>query len=294
MCYISLQGLDKCESDVILYKMENCLEGRDSNMAREARKKSSTGIYHILIRTGDRLFLNDDDREQFCLLLEKYFSDEAVLYGIRISDRKIHLIADEKDGEIAKVIKPFCTSYARYYNRVHSVNGKLFEGRFKSEPIESDEALLSVAAYLYRDRKDEFGNESYITKNNKIKLDKATAIPVMDDYENMSNEELLSVISYIMPDAENLTDEKKLEAVMNANVDSRIRIGLIKKALGLSMDIKPACAKKAPVKNKPAVKKVNKAEPQKKTEIIKEKIIEEKQENKENTQKKKELSVWLL
>ena len=130
-------------------------------MAREARKKSSTGLYHILIRTGDRIFLDDSDREQFCQLLKEYFSVTAVLYGIRISDRKIHLIADEKKTDIASVIKPFCTSYARYYNRVHSVNGKLFEGRFKSEPIESDAMLSSVAAYLYRDCPQDFGKESF-------------------------------------------------------------------------------------------------------------------------------------
>ena len=38
-------------------------------------------------------------------------------------------------------MKPVTTSYARYFNRTHNREGKLFAGRFKSEPLETDEEI---------------------------------------------------------------------------------------------------------------------------------------------------------
>ena len=38
-------------------------------------------------------------------------------------------------------MKPVTTSYARYFNRVHNRQGKLFSGRFISEPLETEEEI---------------------------------------------------------------------------------------------------------------------------------------------------------
>lgn len=38
-------------------------------------------------------------------------------------------------------MKPVTTSYARYFNRTHNREGKLFAGRFKSEPLETEEEI---------------------------------------------------------------------------------------------------------------------------------------------------------
>ena len=45
-------------------------------------------------------------------------------------------------------MKPICTSYARYFNRVHDLQGKLFYDRYKSEPINDDTALDGLKAFL--------------------------------------------------------------------------------------------------------------------------------------------------
>lgn len=106
-------------------------------MAREARKLSSTGMYAIRLR-GERLFKKDGDRTVFLELLEKYFKGGEV-YGYNLSDSEIRLVVKETKKGISMTMKPLITSYARYFNRTHNTEGKLFLGRFISEPLESAE-----------------------------------------------------------------------------------------------------------------------------------------------------------
>ena len=48
-------------------------------------------------------------------------------------------------------MKPVTTSYARYFNRTHEREGKLFADRFKSEPLETDEEIAECIKNLEND-----------------------------------------------------------------------------------------------------------------------------------------------
>ncbi len=112
-------------------------------MARKARKKSTLGIYQIIIRANYKLFLNENDKEIFLSLVERYvtFAKRGELFGYRLSDSAVHMIVAEGTQNISELMKSLCTSYARFFNRKYKTSGKLFCDRFKSEPIESQEAL---------------------------------------------------------------------------------------------------------------------------------------------------------
>lgn len=105
-------------------------------MAREARKISSTGMYAVRL-CGERLFKDNEDEKMFLSMLGKYFEDGEV-YGVSLSDTEIRLVVKETPKGISMTMKPLITSYARYYNRTHNTEGKLFSGRFISVPLESD------------------------------------------------------------------------------------------------------------------------------------------------------------
>lgn len=104
-------------------------------MAREARKISKSGMYFVSL-CGEKLFKSDDDKKVFLEMLEKYFEGGEV-YGYNLSDAEIRLVVKEAPKGISMTMKPLITSYARYFNKTHNLSGKLFSGRFKSEPIES-------------------------------------------------------------------------------------------------------------------------------------------------------------
>lgn len=105
-------------------------------MAREARKISGTGMYYIVLR-GERLFRDNDDEKKFMEMLGNYFEGGEV-YAAALSDKEIRLVAKEAPKGISMTMKPLVISYARYYNKKYDLTGKLFAGRFKSEPIESE------------------------------------------------------------------------------------------------------------------------------------------------------------
>lgn len=120
-------------------------------MARKGREISSTGIYHVLLRGENQLFLTEEDYEQFYRLLQKYFEEGPLLFGYCMDRQTVHLLVKESGGGggLSAVIKPLTTSYARYFNRVHGQAGKLFYDRYQSEPVESGQELLGRLTYFY-------------------------------------------------------------------------------------------------------------------------------------------------
>lgn len=108
-------------------------------MAREARKLSKSGSYYIVLK-GDELFKTNADKKMFKEILEKNFAT-GIVHGCEITKEEIRLVVKEGERGISMTMKPVTTSYARYFNRTHNREGKLFQGRFKSEPLETNEEI---------------------------------------------------------------------------------------------------------------------------------------------------------
>ncbi len=111
-------------------------------MAREARKLSEAGLYYVELR-GEELFKSKADKEEFMSLAEKYFGDGKI-FSAELSENSIKMFVKEGERGISLIMKSLSVSYARYFNRVHSINGSLFSGRFKSVPYQ-DEAQMQIA-----------------------------------------------------------------------------------------------------------------------------------------------------
>ncbi len=117
-------------------------------MARAGREKSRSGVYHILLRGAKDLFLNNSDYIEFRARLAEYFEGEVRLLAYLLFPGRVHLIIDEGEAELSKVIKPLLTSYARYYNRTYGETGKLFFDRYKSVPLGDKEAISDTVQFL--------------------------------------------------------------------------------------------------------------------------------------------------
>ena len=64
-------------------------------MPRAARKKSSTGIYHVMLRgiNGQPIFLDDEDNEKFLQTLKECKAvSEFELYGYCLMGNHLHLL----------------------------------------------------------------------------------------------------------------------------------------------------------------------------------------------------------
>lgn len=54
----------------------------------------------------------------------------------------------EKDG-ISKFMQKLCTGYAMYYNKKYKRTGSLFEGKFKSQYVDTDRYLKYIFSYIH-------------------------------------------------------------------------------------------------------------------------------------------------
>jgi putative transposase len=122
-------------------------------MPRYARKKSETGIYHIIIRGTNRqeIFHDDEDCLRFLETLDRYKKKlKFEVYAWCLMGNHIHLLLKEGEEEIAKTMKRIGVSFVWYYNWKYKSTGHLFQDRFKSENVETDEYLMTVIRYIHQ------------------------------------------------------------------------------------------------------------------------------------------------
>ena len=107
----------------------------DTKMARQAREISKSGNYFIMLR-GSELYVTDADKERFMEIAAEKFAGGKV-YGVEIDKNEIRMAVKEPSNGISMAIKSLTTVYARYFNNANDREGKLFEGRFRSVPLET-------------------------------------------------------------------------------------------------------------------------------------------------------------
>lgn len=121
-------------------------------MPRKARVLSSTGIYHIILRSVNQhiIFEEDTDYRKFLLILsdckKKYDID---IYAYCLMDNHIHLLIRLPSDKLSIFFKSFETTFVRWYNNKYFRSGHLFQDRFYSSAIESKQAFLSTLIYIH-------------------------------------------------------------------------------------------------------------------------------------------------
>ncbi|WP_094604385.1 hypothetical protein SPSIL_053930 [Sporomusa silvacetica DSM 10669] len=121
-------------------------------MARCARKKSASGIYHIMLRGINQqdIFLDDEDYCRFLEIMKRVKeSRSCVIYGYCLMGNHVHLLLREEDEGLSVIMKRIGTSYAWWYNQKYDRVGHVFQNRFQSETIETEAYLLGVLRYIH-------------------------------------------------------------------------------------------------------------------------------------------------
>ncbi|MUV37151.1 hypothetical protein JNUCC1_00957 [Lentibacillus sp. JNUCC-1] len=122
-------------------------------MARKARVKSKTGIYHIMVRGVNRqeIFHDDADCEKYLEIIQKYKARTAIqFYAWCLMNNHVHLLLKEGNEPLATTMKRIGVSYVRYYNWKYRTTGHLFQDRFRSENVETSAYLLTVTRYIHQ------------------------------------------------------------------------------------------------------------------------------------------------
>lgn len=121
-------------------------------MPRQPRQKSESGIYHVMLKGIDdrNIFLQEGDRKRF--LSQVYLAqekDQFSLLAYCLMDNHVHLLLEEHE-EIGTTMKRVTVGYVLWHNYQYGRSGHLFQNRYRSEVVETDEYLVTVARYIHQ------------------------------------------------------------------------------------------------------------------------------------------------
>jgi putative transposase len=125
-------------------------------MPRPLRADEAGGIYHALNRGNARsgIFRKDADYEAFeRILAEGLERCDIALFAFQLMPNHWHFVLrPNRRGEMSRFLKWVTATHTmRYHAHYHTAGaGHVYQGRFKSFPIQADEHFLTVCRYVER------------------------------------------------------------------------------------------------------------------------------------------------
>src|SRR5690554_1230680 len=121
-------------------------------MARRARQRSPNGIYHVMTRGINKMdiFLDDWDRLKYYDILKVVKEGyEYDLYSYCLMTNHTHLLIKETESLLHEVMKSVGIRYSMYFNKKYARIGSLFQDRFRSEVINTENRFMTCARYIH-------------------------------------------------------------------------------------------------------------------------------------------------
>ena len=196
-------------------------------MPRQARRKSESGIYHIMLRgiNQQQIFEDEEDGFRFLETLSKYKEQCGYeIYAYCLMGNHIHILLKEGKENLTLVLKRIAGSYVYWYNWKYRRCGHLFQDRFKSEPVEDDAYFLTVIRYIHQNPikagicknidgyKFSSYNE-YINKPNLVNVDFCLGIIDKEQFIEFNNEFNDDICLDIRDNDFRLTDDEALKII---------------------------------------------------------------------------------
>jgi putative transposase len=122
-------------------------------MSRPLRLEYQDAWYHVMNRgrRGEEIFTGKDDYRNFIEILK----ETARLWKLRIAAyclmaNHYHLLVQTPRGNISRCMRHIDGVYTQRFNKLHSCDGQLFRGRYKSILVDADRYLLPLLRYIHR------------------------------------------------------------------------------------------------------------------------------------------------
>lgn len=120
-------------------------------MPRHPRILSTIGFEHVMLRGVNKqvIFYDNSDRRKFLKSLRNARDKgEFTLHAYCLMDNHVHLLIQKGKEAVGESVKRFAVSYSGYFNKKYERVGPLFQGRFRSVPVETEGEYLNVIRYI--------------------------------------------------------------------------------------------------------------------------------------------------
>jgi putative transposase len=96
------------------------------------------------------IFLDEEDHDRFLETLLRFKkSNNYELYAYCLMSNHVHLLIKEVEDTIQRLMKRLGVSYVYYFNKKYNRVGHLFQDRYKSESIDTEQYLLGCSRYIH-------------------------------------------------------------------------------------------------------------------------------------------------
>jgi len=153
------------------------------NIKKEERQFENGGVYHLVLKgvDGRKIFNNIDDYYRFIFCIYEFNNSNPVsirtrreviarskqnrsktsvleddrdklveVLGFCFMPNHVHLLVKQiDDNGITEFMRKVGTGYANYFNKKYDREGHLFQGKFNSVHIKTDDQLKIVFAYIH-------------------------------------------------------------------------------------------------------------------------------------------------
>jgi putative transposase len=121
-------------------------------MARKPRLSLPSIPQHVIQRGNNRqpCFFSEQDFKVYLSKLEEYAKKHQVfVHAFVLMTNHVHLLMTPTESNgISKVMQSLGRYYVRYFNHTYQRTGTLWEGRYKSSLVDSDNYFLTVSRYI--------------------------------------------------------------------------------------------------------------------------------------------------
>ena len=121
-------------------------------MARQPRLTVAAYPHHVIQRGNDRqaIVRDDADRTRLLTLWQEHAQTfKVAIHAYVVMDNHFHLlVTPETDEGLPLMMQAVGRAYVRYFNLRHQRTGTLWEGRYRSNLIESERYLLACMVYI--------------------------------------------------------------------------------------------------------------------------------------------------
>lgn len=121
-------------------------------MPRTARKRSAADFYHVIARgiNKEQIFKQKREKNNFLRLLEKHLKDHDIkIYAYVIMSTHFHILIHVDLKILSRFMASVLAEFAEYYNYKHNRNGHVFQDRFRSECIETEQYFWNCLRYIH-------------------------------------------------------------------------------------------------------------------------------------------------
>ena len=121
-------------------------------MPRSQRSDIANAVHHVTQRGLERrnIVLNEDDRSHWWRLFERVARRcQWRVFAVALLDNHFHIFLRTPQPNLSDGMQDLDGGYASFFNQRHDREGPLFQGRFKSVPVEHESHSWELSRYVH-------------------------------------------------------------------------------------------------------------------------------------------------